>query len=46
MGNRKHKYISGKKKYEAVERAPLLETPKDMFSKALDWAYVSIGGPL
>ena len=27
-------------------RAPLLGTPKDMLSKALEWTSVSIGAPL
>ena len=29
-----------------MRRAPLLETPKDMLSKALEWVSVSIVAPL
>jgi hypothetical protein len=29
-----------------LRRVPLVETPEDMLSKALEWASVSVGAPL
>ena len=43
--NQEGAHIPGTLKDE-LKRAPLLETPKDMSSKARKWASASIGAPL